>query len=150
MRTITQAANELGVSRKKIYNEIEKLNINTNKESKNNNIEDKDFLAIKCDIQGQTESSSDCAQKRLGNVLERDRNAMTDREYIDLKERILFLEKQIEIKDEQLQVKSYQLNGLLQNNLNMSKALNLPMNEIAATTIDHEVKKGFWSRICGK
>ncbi|MGK0467576.1 hypothetical protein [Clostridium sp.] len=150
MRTITQAANELGVSRKKIYNEIEKLNININKKSKNNNIEDKDFLAIKCDIQGQTESSSDCAQKRLGNVLERDRNAMTDREYIDLKERILFLEKQIEIKDEQLQVKNYQFNGLLQNNSNMSKALNLPMNEIASTKIEHEIKKGFWSRICGK
>lgn len=150
MRTITQVANELGVSRKKIYNEIKKLEINTKKESKNNYIEDKDFLTIKCDIHGQAESSSDCAQKRLGNVLDRDRNAMTDREYIDLKERILFLEKQIEIKDDQLQVKNYQINGLLQNNLNMSKALNLPMDEIAATTIEHEIKKGFWSRICGK
>jgi len=150
MRTITQGANELGVSRKKIYNEIKKLKINTKKESKNNYIEDKDFLAIKCDIQRQSENSSDCAQKRLGNVLERDRNAMTDREYVDLKERILFLQKQIEIKDDQLQVKNYQINGLLQNNLNMSKSLNLPMDEIAVTTINHEIKKGFWSRICGK
>jgi len=46
MRTITQVATELDVLRKKIYNEIEKLKINTKKESKNNYIEDKDFLTI--------------------------------------------------------------------------------------------------------
>ena len=150
MRKKMQVTNELGVSKKKIYKDIEKLNINIKKESKNNYIEDKDFLAIKCDIKGQTENSVDCAQKRLGNVLERDRKAMTDREYIDLKERILFLQNQIEIKDEQIQVNNKQINGLLQNNLNMSKALNLPINEIAATTIKSEIKKGFWSRISGK
>lgn len=77
-------------------------------------------------------------------------NTLTDREYVDLKERILFLEKQIEIKDEQLHMKNYQINGLHQNNLNMSKALNLPINKIAATPIDHEIKKSFWSGICGK
>jgi len=42
----------------------------------------------------------------MKNVLERDGNVtwngMTDREYTDLKERILSLEVQIKIKDEQL------------------------------------------------
>jgi len=46
MRTITQVATELKVLRNKIYNEIEKLKINTKEEIKNNYIEDKDFLII--------------------------------------------------------------------------------------------------------
>ena len=103
MRTITQVAGELGVSRKKIYNEIKKLRINTKKESKNNYVEDKDFLIIKCDIQEQTQSSSKCAEERLKDVMERDRNVtehnMNDREYTDLKERIFSLEEKIKIKD---------------------------------------------------
>jgi len=66
---------------------------------------------------------------------------MTDWEYVDLKESILFLQKQIKIKYDQLQVENYQINGLLQNNLNMS--LNLLINEIAATRIEYEIKNDF-------
>lgn len=153
MRTITQVADELGVSRKKIYNEIEKLKINTKKDGKSNYIEDKDFLAIKSDIQEKTEENSTCTQERLRNVLERDRvlirNGLTDREYTDLKERIVSLEEQLKIKDEQLQSKDHQINGLIQSNYNLTRALNPPESEMAATTIEHE-KKGFWSRVFRK
>jgi hypothetical protein len=154
MRTITQVADELGVSRKKIYNEIERLKITTKKESKNNYIEDNDFIIIKNGIQEKMEHSSNCAKERLGNVIERDRNVtgngVSDREYNDLKERIVSLEEQIKIKDEQLQAKDYQINGLIQSNVNMTKFLNPPYDETAATTIVPEGKKSFWSKIFGK
>jgi hypothetical protein len=136
MRTITQVANELVVSRKKIYNEIKNLKINTKKESKNNYVEDNDFLIIKCDIQEQTQNSSKCAEERLKNVLERDRNVMdhkiNDREYTDLKERIFSLEEKIKIKDGQLQAKDHQINGLIQINLNTTKTLNSSSDDKSA------------------
>lgn len=156
MRTITQVASELEVSRKKIYNEIEKLKIKTIKESKNNYIEDADFLMIKDNIE-ESKHSSDCARERLRNVLERDRNVVEngipDREYTDLKERILSLEDKINVKDKQLQAKDNQINGLIQINLNMTKALNPPADEIAATVatvIESNIKKSFWSRVFNK
>lgn len=151
MRTITQVADELEVSRKKIYNEIQRLKIVTIKESKSNYIEDKDFLVIKNYIQEQ-DNNTNSAKERMRNVLERDRelrNGMSDREYTDLKERIASLEEQIKNKDEQLQARDNQINGLIQSNFNLTRALNPPMDEMAATTIEPE-KKGFWSKIFGK
>ncbi len=110
MRTVTQAATELGVSRTKIYNEIEKLNIITKKVSKNNYIEDVDFEKIKEIVHGEmveTNKTNETVQERLKDVLERDRNALygniSDREYTDLKERIKHLEQQLEKKDQQIQ-----------------------------------------------
>jgi hypothetical protein len=50
------------------------------------------------------------------------------------------LQEQIKIKDEQI-------NGLIQSNINFAKALNPPLEEVAATV---EVKKGFFSRLFGK
>jgi hypothetical protein len=160
MRTITQAADELQVSRKKIYNEIKKLNVNTKKDSKSNYIQDKDFITIKYDIQEKPQNNSKCAEERSGTVPERDRNVpersrnvqwnITDREYTDLKERIFSLEEKIKIKDSQLQAKDHQINGLIQINLNTTKALNLPMDEMATTVIDPDNKKSFWSKFFGK
>lgn len=143
-RTITQAAKELNVSRKKIYNEIEKLKIQTEKEGKNNYISNDDFKLIEERIEEQTEEYIDNTQERTKNVLERDRSmiggTLTDREYVDLKERISFLEEQINTKDEQIKVKDYQLNGLLQSTFNLSKALNpSPSDEVAVTKDETKV-----------
>lgn len=139
-RTITEAAKELNVSRKKIYNEIEKLKITTEKEGKNNYLSDDDFKLIEERIEEQTEEYIDKAQERTKNVLERDRSmiggTLTDREYVDLKERISFLEEQINTKDEQIKVKDYQLNGLLQSTFNLSKALNPSHSDEVAVTKD--------------
>lgn len=156
MRTITQASNELGVARRKIYEEIEKLQIKVTKEGRNSCLSDHDYLRIELDLQ----QNINVQKERLNNVLERDRytnsNNISDREYTDLKERISSLEQQIKIKDEQiqtkdeqLQAKDYQLNGLIQSNLNITKALNPPRDEMAATTIEPE-RKSFWSRVFSK
>lgn len=152
MKTVTQAASELGVSRTKIYNEIEKLNINTKKVGKNNYIEDTDFEKIKEVVQSEmidveeTFETHETAQERLKDVLERDRNILygniSDREYTDLKERITFLEEQIKVKDEQINAKDYQINGLIQSNFNFSKALASPVTEEAVTM--EEPKKLSW------
>lgn len=48
---------------------------------------------------------------------------LSDREYVDLKERISFLEKQLNIKDEQIQEKDFQINGLIQNRFKFYKTL---------------------------
>jgi DNA-binding transcriptional regulator YhcF (GntR family) len=136
MRTITEASNQLGVSRKKIYNEVERLNIKTTKEGKNNYITDDDFERIKECI---TEQST---RKRIMDVLERDRNMteghISDREYMDLKERITFLEEQIKAKDNQI-------NGLIQSTFNFSNLLQ-PGNEVAVTKEPKE-KKSWLSRL---
>lgn len=135
MRSITHAADELGVSRKKVYNEIERLNISTSKEGKNNYITDKDFGRIKQKIENENQS----ALNRVKNVLEHDRSMiggnLSDREYIDLKERIAFLERQLNIKDGQI-------NGLIQSNFNFSKALLPPVQEQAISVND--TKKVSW------
>lgn len=136
MRTITQAAEELNVSRKKIYNEISKLKIKTTKEAKNNYISDKDFKKLKERIEEQQEQNVD-TKSRINNILERDRSMLignlSDREYIDLKERIHFLEEQIKVKDKQLQDKDYRINGLIQTSFNLSKRLPTGDDETAAT-----------------
>lgn len=80
---------------------------------------------------------------------------LSDREYTDLKERIHYLESQISIKDEQLKNKDNELievmkansnlinstNGLIQAQINFSKALNPPKEEEAAITIEVEQDK---------
>jgi len=148
MRTITQAAEELKVSRKKIYNEIEKLNIVTTKEGKNNYISDEDYIKLKMRIKGQIEDT----QERTRNVLERDRSMiggnLSDREYVDLKERIGFLEEQINMKDQQIQAKDYQINGLIQSTFNLSKALK-PADEVAVMK-EEEEKTSWFSKIFKK
>jgi len=164
MRTITQAAEELKVSRRKIYDENEKLGIKIIKEGRNSFITDADFLKISKDLKNHNEMFGN-VKERLDSVLERDRYTLnekvTDREYTDLKERISFLEKQIgnkdenlkdqlKIKDEQIQAKDNQINGLIQSNFNLTRVLSPPMDEVAATIIQPEIKRGFWSRIFGK
>ena len=152
MRTITEAANELNVSRKKIYNYIAKLGIQTVKNSNGNFIEDKDFNKLKVEIKASIkEDVPEDVLERTRNVLERDRfmtgEHVSDREYSDLKERIEFLESQISVKDEQLQTKDEQIkakdgqiNGLIQSNFNFSKALLPPVNEQAITVEEPENK----------
>lgn len=151
MRTITQVADELGVSRKKIYNEIEKFSIKTIKEGKSNYIEDKDYFRIQASINAHKDITGVSQKERLENVLERDRyttgNNISDREYTDLKERIMSLEEQIKIKDDQIKAKDNQINGLIQSNINFAKALNPPLEEVAATV---EVKKRFFNKLFGK
>lgn len=152
MRTITQAAEQLNVSRKKIYNEIQKLNIETRKEGKNSYIPDDDFERLKARIREQMEEHAQSTQERTRNVLERDRSMiegkLSDREYVDLKERIDFLEGQINIKDQQLQAKDYQINGLIQSTFNLSKALKSG-DEVAATE-EKEERASFFGRIFRK
>jgi hypothetical protein len=148
MRTITQTADDLNVSRKKIYNEIENLSIQTQKDGRNNYLPDDDFERIKSRIQEQNGNT----QERTKNVLERDRdmigNNISDREYTDLKERISFLEDEIKIKNEQINAKDYQLNGLIQSNFAFSKSLPIPQNlnqdESAVTDITTDTEKKSW------
>lgn len=150
MRTITQAAEELNVSRKKIYNEIEKLNIKTQKEGKNNYLIEDDFERIKVHIEKQTNN----VQERLKNVSEHERdinrNNISDREYTNLKETISFLQDQLKAKDEQLKIKDeqikskdYQISGLIQSTFNFSKMLN-PPTEQALSNLEKDEKKVSW------
>lgn len=148
MINITNASKELSVSRTKIYKEIERLKIKPIKKGKNNFISDDDFKQIKkhivdeTTVQNQYDSNT---TERTKNVLGRDRSMiigeLSDREYVDLKERIQFLEEQIKTKDGQLQAKDFQINGLIQSNFNFSKSLT-PGNEIAVT--EEENKKDSW------
>lgn len=157
MRTITEASNELDVSRKKIYNYIKKLDIKTIKDSNGNFIEDKDFDKLKIEIKASIKDNNkdemtENVRERAKNVLERDRSIVmgkiSDREYVDLKDRIMFLEnqlgvkdKQIQVKDEQIRAKDGQINGLIQSNYNFSQAL-LPPPEQAITV--EEAPKESW------
>jgi hypothetical protein len=130
MRTITKAAEELEVSRTKIYTLIDKLNITTKRGSKTNLIEDEDYIKIKkiilnerIDTVGTIDTNNETIEtdnktdetisERLKNVIERDRNNIygnvTDREYTDLKERIQQLEQQIDRKDQQLQEQAHHI-----------------------------------------
>lgn len=156
MRTITQAAEELNVSRTKIYNEIKNLNIETKKEGKNNYLNEDDFKRIKTHIEEQNSNST---QERMRDVLERDRdmigNNISDREYTDLKERISFLESELKIRNEELKARDYQINGLIQSNFNLSKALPSAKedpieNETAATDIKDEKKESWFKRMFKK
>ena len=148
MRTITQTAGELNVSRKKIYNEIENLSIQTQKDGRNNYLTDDDYERIKSRIWEQNSNT----KERTKNVLERDRdmigNNISDREYTDLKERISFLEDEIKIKNEQINAKDYQLNGLIQSNFAFSKSLPIPQNlkqdESVVTDIATDTEKKSW------
>lgn len=157
MRTITQAADELNVSRTKIYNEIKNLNIETKKEGKNNYLNEDDFKRIKVHIEEQNGNN---AKERIKDVLERDRdmigNNISDREYTDLKERIAFLEGELKIRNEELKSRDYQINGLIQSNFNLSKALPSPMkesdpiDEAATTKIENEEKESWFKKIFKK
>lgn len=157
MRTITQAAEELNVSRTKIYNEIKNLNIETKKEGKNNYLNEDDFKRIKTHIEEQNANST---QERMKDVLERDRdmigNNISDREYTDLKERISFLESELKIRNEELKARDYQINGLIQSNFNLSKALpsakedNSVESETATTDIKDEKKESWLRRMFKK
>jgi len=164
MRTITQVAEELKVSRRKIYDENGKLGIKTIKEGRNSFITDADFLKISRDLETYKDTFSN-VKERVGNVLERDRNIiysnMSDREYTDLKERITSLEeqlkmrdeqfiKQLQSKDEQIQTKDYQINGLIQSNFNFTKALNPPLEEVAVTKETKQVKQNIFSKLFRK
>lgn len=73
---------------------------------------------------------------------------------MDLKDRISLLKVQIDEKDKQLRTKdeqSYakdnQINELIQSNLNFTKVLNPPPEEVAATV---EVKKSFFGKLFKK
>lgn len=151
MRTITQAAEELGVSRKKIYNEIERLKINTIKEGKSNYINESDFERIKSVIVIRSESNESVPSDRLRNVLERDRYVsgehVSDREYTDLKERIQSLEEQLKIKDQQLNDRDLQINGLIQANINFSRALMPPETAI---TVQENKEKPWYKKVFRK
>lgn len=151
MRTITQAAEELGVSRKKIYNEIERLKINTIKEGKNNYIDESDFERIKSVIVIRSESNKSVSSDRLKDVLERDRYVsgehVSDREYTDLKERIQSLEGQLKIKDQQLNDRDLQINGLIQANINFSRALMPPETAI---TVQENKEQPWYKKVFRK
>lgn len=152
MKTITQVAEELNVSRKKIYNEVERLNIKTTKEGKNNYISIEDYNRIKERIEEQNKERMQNNQERIKSVLERDRSMIrgniSDREYVDLKERISFLEGQLNIKDEQLQAKDFQINGLIQSNINISKSLQAPSVDLK--TDIKEPKKSIFRKLLKK
>jgi DNA-binding transcriptional MerR regulator len=146
MRTITKAAEELNVSRTKIYNLIEKLDITTKRGSKNNLIEDDDYEKIKEFIENERFDSEETSetvepnntiQDRMRNVLDRDRNVLygnvSDREYTDLKERIKQLEQQIDRKDQQIQEQSGQLMEAMKANTTLiesNKELNMVTSQL--------------------
>jgi flagellar capping protein FliD len=166
MRTITQVAEELVISRKRVYSLIQRLNIKTTKDGRNNFIENNEFERIKNEV---INSKDNNIKKRLKNVLERDvyvtGGGISDREYTDFKEQITFLQEklkskdeqlkmrdeqfigQLQVKDEQIKSKDYQINGLIQSNFNFTKALNPPFEEVAVTK---EVRENFFSRIFKK
>jgi hypothetical protein len=166
MRTVTQVAEELVISRKRVYSLIQKLSIKTTKDGRNNFIDDNEFERIKNEV---INSKGNNIKERLKNVLERDGyvtgDRISDREYTDFKEQITFLQEklkskdeqlkmrdeqfigQLQVKDEQIKSKDYQINGLIQSNFNFTKALNPPFEEVAVTK---EVRESLFSRIFKK
>lgn len=163
MLSITKAAEELGVSRTKIYTLINKLGIETKKVSKENRISNEDFERIKKIVlseQDEDEEIEETANERMKEVINRDRNNVynnvSDREYTDLKERIKQLEKQIDKKDQQIQDQAGQImeslkanSGLVESNKELNvinsnlnimvyKTLNPPMNEISVDKEENE------------
>lgn len=171
MRTITKAAEDLGVSRTKIYSLIERLDIKTKRGSKTNRIEDADFEKMRQIILDEKSDAENSPKERLNEVLQRDRNLLyndvSDREYTDLKERIEQLEKQIDIKDQQLKEQSGQLTDAMkanstlvesntelsrvttQLNLMVYKALKSPSSEVAAT-VELNKESSWFKRIFKK
>lgn len=159
MYRITDAAVELKVSRTKIYSLIKKLDIKTFKDNTGNYIQDDDFLIIKKFV--QKENKRDVQKHvfvRTKDVLERDRNMeynnLNDREYTDLKEQVDFLKEQlktkdvqIHVKDVQIQAKDNQINGLIQANMNFSKALMPPETAI---TVQEDQKQPWYKRFFKK
>lgn len=165
MLSITKAAEELRVSRTKIYTLINKLGIETKKISKENRISSEDFEKIKKIVSSEQETE-DTLNERMKEVINRDRNNIynnvSDREYTDLKERIKQLEKQIDKKDQQIQDQSEQIMeslkansslvesnkelNVINSNLNIMvyKTLKPPMNEVSVDKEDNSwIKKIF-------
>lgn len=144
MRNITKASRELGVSRTKVYKEIKTLKIQSVKNGKNNLISDEDFYRIKDHIEAENEQQGNTS-KRIKDVLERDRSMingnLSDREYVDLKERISFLEKQLNIKDDQIQEKDFQINGLIQSTFKFYKTLKSGDEYV---DVEENQKKNSW------
>lgn len=161
MKSITKAADELGVSRTKIYTLLKNLDIETKKISKENLISDEDFKRIQeyvlneqyeLDKENSDEikESSDIGKERIKGMIDRDRNMfygkISDREYSDLKERIQQLETQIDRKDQQLKEKDVQLNESLKANtinsqLNFMIMKTLPQVSQADNVVEVSVDK---------
>lgn len=169
MRSISDAAKDLQVSRTKIYTLIKNCNFETKDTLNKKYIKDEDFEKMKEIISYEnsdnqfnkdnlineikssktvklnssnetvspdnTHNTHKTAKKetdtpetsnpeiRLNNILNRDRyiinSNISDREYVDLKERIDFLESQLHVKDHQLKEKDNQLSEALKSNNNL-------------------------------
>lgn len=145
MKSITKAAEELGVSRTKIYTLLKNSKIETKKVSKENLISDEDFEKIKKIVlnesneQLNSDETNELVDERMKNILDRDRNNIysniSDREYTDLKERIRQLEQQIDRKDKQIQEQSEQLIESLKANSNLIES-NSQLNIMVYKTLN--------------
>lgn len=176
--TITKAAEELNVSRTKIYSLIKKLSIETKKVSKENLISDNDFKKLEEIILNEqyelneenNTNQTNQTTSRMKNVIDRDRNNIygniSDREYTDLKERIKQLESQIDRKDQQIKEQSEQLieslkanSSLVESNKELSiinsklnlMSINPPINESSLeSAIDKEEEPSWFKKLFKK
>lgn len=143
VRNITEAAQELNISRRTLYNRIEELEIKTTKEGKNSYISDEDFNKLKERVNREITVDSTHVQEhvptrdehvniheRMKNILAKDHmeGYVSKKDYEELKsklealeieikksyqDRIESLENQLKEKDKQLTASSDEIKGLI-------------------------------------
>jgi DNA repair exonuclease SbcCD ATPase subunit len=137
MRNITDAAEELSISRRTIYNRIEELNIKTIRQGKNSLLKDTDFEKIKERVKSEAPINAthvnDHVNEHVKTIIAQDKNTeqyVSLKEYEELKQklenlesslkksyldRIESLETQLKEKDKQIANNSDEIKGLIVN-----------------------------------
>lgn len=152
MRNITDAAEELSISRRTIYNRIEELNIKTIRQGKNSLLKDTDFEKIKEHMQSEAPINAthvnahvnSRVKEHVKNIIAQDKNTegyVSLKEYEELKQklenlesylkksyldRIESLETQLKEKDKQIASNSDEIKGLIINVKSSLDRLSIP------------------------
>ena len=128
-KSITELSNALGLSRSYTYTRAKKLNIDIKKLD----FSDSEFRALKT---GQVSSEENTKK----DTFEDKKGQLEDTLITQLNERITFLEKQIEVKDKQLD-QSQQLQLIAEQRLSEEHQKVLELSE--------QPKKKFWEKLFG-
>ena len=128
-KSITDLANALGLSRSYTYTRAKKLNIDIKKLD----FSDSEFRALKT---GKVSSKENTKK----DTFEDKKGQLEDTLITQLNERITFLEKQIEVKDKQLD-QSQQLQLIAEQRLSEEHQKVLELSE--------QPKKTFWKKLFG-
>lgn len=128
-KSITDLANALGLSRSYTYTRAKKLNIDIKKLD----FSDSEFRALKTGkVSSEKNTKKDTFEDKKGQL--------EDTLITQLNERIIFLEKQIEVKDKQLD-QSQQLQLIAEQRLSEEHQKVLELSE--------QPKKNFWQKLFG-